>query len=208
METCRATTLILLDVLPLCVSETVVTCLVCVCSVNTQTFSDFYSTNRHFIGEQTMRSAPRLREQFPPSGHSFIYFHSFIVFASLSYFSLFCSFFVYLWLFCGPLWFSLDNWLEETNTRCLVFATYNTHVLKKERFTPKSHLHILPLGCSVVYPTQLCLTCLALPNWLSLTTVKVNGACICRRAQRIHLKNMWLLENIHKAVSSLRQKLN
>lgn len=109
METCRATTLILLDVLPLCVSETVVTCLVCVSSVNTQTFSVFYSTNRHFTGEQTMRSAPRLREQFPPSGHSFIYFHSFIVFSSLSYFSLFCSFFVYLWLFCGPLWFSLDN---------------------------------------------------------------------------------------------------
>lgn len=109
METCRATTLILLDVLPLCVSETVVTCLVCVSSVNTQTFSVFYSTNRHFTGEQTMRSAPRLREQFPPSGHSFIYFHSFIVFASLSYFSLFCSFFVHLWLFCGPLWFSLDN---------------------------------------------------------------------------------------------------
>lgn len=112
----RATTLILLDVLPLCVSETVVTCLVCVSSVNTQTFSVFYSTNRHFTGEQTMRSAPRLREQFPPSGLPlcliFLYFVAFLCI---------CGCFVDL---CGSRW--IIDFHEETNTRCLVFATYKT----------------------------------------------------------------------------------
>lgn len=144
--------LILLDVLPLCVSETVVTCLVCVSSVNTQTFSVFYSTNRHFTGEQTMRSAPRLREQFPPSGHSFIYFHSFIVFSSFSYFSLFCSFFVYLWLFCGPLWFSLDNWLSWRNKYTLPCLCHlKDHTYLRRRGSLQNHIYIFCVWAAALF---------------------------------------------------------